>query len=461
MYDLSLTLLVAQQAQRDPREYMPFLQSLNTLPPLRRKFQIDDHLNNNAKALDSLYALGAHDEVERYTVKHSLYRQALKLYRYQSEHLAKVTRLHVSYLTCQSHHLASAMASESVSDYSLASSSYAKCSPPRWREALHCAVMIQPSLPKEELYSLSRQLAKTLDEEQYDYRSAAQIHTDYLDSIPTAARLLCRGSYFAESQRLLSLHNLAEQIPDIVDVALAEKSGEISELMADCRSQLSAQLSRIRELRVKEAEDPLAFFGGDREDQRQDGDVADNISLAATDASTKGGQSLFTRYTGNQSGRFAGTITSNVSRHTSKTRRREERKRARGKKGSVYEQEYLVGSVRRLIDRVNGVHAEVGRLLEGLLRRGGISGMRLRADNVEEVMESVTSQCDVAVNDIWPVEGDSLAVDAEPDRDGVIRPPKGADAVYWESQMETRQRQSSQQSSDTRPLVIRWKCVTG
>ncbi|KAJ5703713.1 hypothetical protein N7493_010851 [Penicillium malachiteum] len=52
---------------------------------------------------------------------------------------------------------------------------------------------------------------------------------------------------------------------------------------------------------------------------------------------------MFTRYTGKTSS----------SRHTSKTRRREERKRAKGKKGTVYEEEYLVNSVRRLMERVN------------------------------------------------------------------------------------------------------------
>jgi elongator complex protein 1 len=464
LYDLHLTLLVAQQAQRDPREYMPFLQSLNELPELRRKFRIDDYLRNYAKALDYLHALAAHEEVEFYTIKHSLYPQALKLYRNNSEHLTTITRLHAIYLTSQSNHLASAMASESLSDYTLASSSYTKCSPPRWRESLHCASMIQPPLPTSKLHSLARQLAITLTEEQRDYRSASQIHADYLDDIPTAARLLCKGSYFADSLRLLSLQNLALQIPDIIDVALAEKSGEITELIADCRSQLNAQVPRIKELRIKKAEDPLAFFGGDPTALEGDvEDIPDNISLAPTNTSTLGGQSLFTRYgnTSNKSTKFGGTVTSRMSRQTSKTRRREERKRARGKKGSVYEEEYLVGSVARLVERVNGAQGEVMRLLEGLLRRG----MRERAENVEEIMEGIVKDCSQAVSEVWAthedgvedtrVSGQGAGDEDEGDAMMAIR-PKGADGVFWESQVETQQLGMGRKAA---PEVKLWKSV--
>src|SRR3569833_2571523 len=57
LYNLDLTLLVAQQSQRDPREYLPFIQSLHTMPELRRKFAIDAHLSHHDKALVHLHAL--------------------------------------------------------------------------------------------------------------------------------------------------------------------------------------------------------------------------------------------------------------------------------------------------------------------------------------------------------------------------------------------------------------------
>ena len=96
--------------------------------------------------------------------------------------------------------------------------------------------------------------------------------------------------------------------------------------MADCKAQLKAQLARILDLRIKKKEDPLSFFSGHNAGYEHV-DTPDNVSVAPTDTSTAGGhRSLFTRYTG-------------TSRVTSKTRRKEERKRARGKEGTVYEEE--------------------------------------------------------------------------------------------------------------------------
>ena len=103
---------------------------------------------------------------------------------------------------------------------------------------------------------------------------------------------------------------------------------------------------------------------------------------------------MFTRYTGNGS---VGTVGTGVSRATSKNKRREERKRARGKKGSVYEEEYLVASVGRLIARIESVRDEVQRLVEGLVRRG----MWERARAVEAAMAEVVGMCKTCIPEVF------------------------------------------------------------
>ncbi|KAF5012920.1 hypothetical protein F66182_15227 [Fusarium sp. NRRL 66182] len=86
-----------------------------------------------------------------------------------------------------------------------------------------------------------------------------------------------------------------------------------------------------------------------------------------------------------------------MTRRTSKTRRREERKRAAGRKGTVYEEEYLVNSVRRLIERVNSTFDETTALIEGLLRRG----MRERAVAVEKALQEVLGLCSSANREVF------------------------------------------------------------
>ncbi|KIX04618.1 uncharacterized protein Z518_05488 [Rhinocladiella mackenziei CBS 650.93] len=428
LYDLELTLLVAQNAQRDPREYIPFLQSLQDLPVLRRRYQIDHHLKKYSRALVSLHALEAHDEVKNYTVKHNLYTKAIDLYKYDTVHLTSTTRLYAEHLSNQSQHSAAATLFESLGDYESAYPLYALAH--RWRESLTCATLVP--LDSQRLFSLATSLATTCADESRDYRSAACIHTDYLNDVPGAARLLCKGSYFAEASRILAMRGLVSEIPLVIHTGLTDKFGEILELVADCKTQLNAQIPRIADLRKKKEEDPLAFYGGDPNlvDANNGADIPDNVSLAATDASTLGGQSLFTRY-GSNAGKFGGTVASNMSRKTSKTKRREERKRARGKKGSVYEEEYLVASVGRLIERVNGVHDEVKRLMRGLLRRG----MRDQAAKVDQVLKDICEQCSKARIEVWQVPQEQGPAETTHDVNGAGR-PSGADGVLWDSQQE-------------------------
>lgn len=460
LYDLDLTLLVAQNAQRDPREYMPFLQSLQALPTLRRQYVIDNHLKKYSKALGSLNEMTEYAEMEAYTVKHDLYIDAIDLLKNSPGQRDRVKRLYADHLSDLSKHAQAAILYESLSDFDSAYPLYALAH--QWREALTCACLA--SVSKTQLEALARSLATTCAEESRDYRSAATIHMDYMEDALGAAELLCKGSYFAEATRILShpehaqLQGFvpAEQLAQIVDLALTRKFGEILELVADCQTQLKSQVPRIEELRVKKAEDPFAFFGG--EVGVSDGvDVPDNISLAPTNASTLGGQSMFTRYGGGAGGsqvstKFGGTVRSDASRKTSKTKRKEERKRAQGKKGSVYEEEYLVASCGRLIERVNGVHEEVRRLVSGLSRRG----FSEQAKKVEEVMESIQAGCEDAVARVWKLAKQANTTKAvngagSGDGNGQLR-PNGADAVLFDSQhaMEDRSRERV-------PEVKAWK----
>lgn len=100
LYNLDLTLMVAQQSQKDPREYLPFLQSLQEMEDTRRKFTIDDHLGRHEKACRHLHELGddVFAEMKSYITKHELYQTALNLYKYNQEKLKIIMGLYATYL---------------------------------------------------------------------------------------------------------------------------------------------------------------------------------------------------------------------------------------------------------------------------------------------------------------------------------------------------------------------------
>ncbi|KAL8798214.1 MAG: hypothetical protein Q9182_006859 [Xanthomendoza sp. 2 TL-2023] len=388
LYDLRLTLLIAQQSQKDPREYLPFLQNLQRMDPLRRRYSIDDYLGRHKKAVRHLCDLSAFEELTRYTRKHGLYQDTLNFYRYDEDKFSSIMQLYAADLKDTSQFKAAATAFHYLNDLTQASECYRLAN--QWQESLSVASLIP--LSGDQLRALATTSAQSAVETK-DFRSAATIFLDYLHDVPSAVRCFCKGYLFTEAFRTITLSSETELLSTVFDNGLAENMASVTELLADCKAQLTAQLPRIQELREKKKEDPLAYLEGDVNEGK---DIPDNVSLAPTDASTTGG-SLFTRYTNRTA---TGTADTGTSRRSSKNRRREERKRARGKKGSVYEEEYLVNSVKRLIDRVNSVSDEAERLVEWLVRRRMVE----RARAVEGGMSDVVGLCEKAVKEVFAIE---------------------------------------------------------
>ncbi|KAI1260790.1 elongator complex protein [Xylariaceae sp. FL1019] len=421
LYHLDLALLVAQQSQRDPREYLPFIQNLHQLPELRRKFAIDDHLDRHNKALSYLQEMHVHKEAQDYTVKHVLYAMALQLYRYDATNLATLRGLYAAYLESKSKFREAGLTYESLHDYAGATRCYRQAGVSCWRECLFVAPQQSPTPSPEVMEELAKTLAEAVYEAK-DYAAAATIHLEHLHSLEAAIPCFCKGYLFADAMRLCIQHQRSDLLPTLLDTGLADALGSSTEFLADCKGQLGAQVPRIAELRRKAAEDPLVFYEGER---AGGGDIPDDVSVAA---SSRAGASLFTRYTGKNAGGSVGTLGTGVSRATSKNRKREEKKRARGRKGTVYEEEYLVNSVRRLVERVETTRPEIERLVEGLVRRGMVD----RARALEQLESEVVAACQQSVGEVFPGKKPEQVEDGEARNEDEFR-PVGADAVLAES----------------------------
>jgi elongator complex protein 1 len=415
LYDLDVTLLVAQQSQKDPKEYLPYLQNLLDQQPLRQRFAIDNDLKRYRKALTHLHAMEEFGELKAFIGKHELYGAAMELYRYDDAKIHELMGLYAQYLSSRNRYEDAGIAYDFVKDYAQAYEAYRSAS--MWRESLASAALVP--VTDSELSTLAQDLAAG-QEESKDFVAAATIYVDYLDDLPTALRLLCKANKFAEAMRLAVQHKKPELIAKVVDQGLVESSASMTELLADMKTQLNEQVPRIRELRQKKAEDPMAFLG---EADDAGGDVPDNLSIAPSEATTSGG-TLMTRYTN----RSTGTLATNATRKTSKNRRREERKRAKGKKGTVYEEEYLVNSVVRLIERLNSTSEDVTSLLHGLMRRA----MRERAVAVEVAMAEVVAACKVSIEQVFDSHAPELVAGVDAQAEGGHR-PWGGQGVHWEA----------------------------
>lgn len=369
LYNLDMSLLVAQQSQKDPKEYLPFLRDLKKMTDKKRRFTIDDHLKNYKKALRSLYSSleageTSLEEFIDYTVRHELYKEAQTLSARSKLVNQQVLEKYASYLYGKTNYLDAAICYESLGMQEKALDAYVIGG--SWRQALTIA-------PTEKVHELSEHLIEIL-QAQHHYKDCGIIYKEYLNDTKHAVEMLCQGYAINDAFRLAD----EQLLKSVISPKLLELYGTMSELANDCKQQIGSQLARLRELREKKTTDPLAFYGNGE----SNADVPDNVSIAASET-TSG--SVFTRYTG----KTGGTAQTGASRRTAKNKRREERKRARGKKGTVYEEEYLMKSLSRLSDRLNDSQNDARALLEGLFRQGYRDHAHILQKQFAEVTETL------------------------------------------------------------------------
>lgn len=344
MYDLKLALAVAQQAQKDPKEYLAFLRAREAEEENRRKFTIDDSLRRYASALSWLVVPGVadDDEVVTFVEAHELHTEALLLPVIDeiSGRRERLLESQAELLLRQGEYAAAGLNYELIGDNHKAFSAYVRAG--SWQRAL--SLDSTPSGLEEVSESLVRQ---------EKWAAAAQVFHYYLRDPIQAISYYCKAFQFDEA---VLCSNQKSELLERVDDGLREQFGSMQELFADCVAQINSQLRRLREVRAQRAQDMLGYGMAGLS-------VADDVSVAGTETTVAA--SYMTRYTD----KTGGTAQTGASRRTQKNRRREERKKARGRKGTVYEEEYLVASTGRLIDRLIHTQPDAKLLAAGLKRR--------------------------------------------------------------------------------------------
>lgn len=87
MYDFNVVMFVAQKSQKDPKEYIPFLNDLKGFEENYRKFKIDQHLKRFDRALEHIVNCGVEklDECLELIAEHGLHTKALRLFKRDHE----------------------------------------------------------------------------------------------------------------------------------------------------------------------------------------------------------------------------------------------------------------------------------------------------------------------------------------------------------------------------------------
>lgn len=346
IYKPRLALLVAEQAQMDPKEYLPFLKARDEEPEALSKYNIEVYLKNYEKALEHLLRFkGSTDEqIVEFVEHHGLHAEALSWIRGSNRPCERIILERQAELLLQkADYTKSGENYEILEMYSSAINAYVLGR--QWRRALALA-------NDAERMEVVARLAEAAEGNK-DYGSAATLYAYFLKEPKRAIECYCMANMFDDAL----LHSRLHDLMDYTGQLLRESFGSFQEFISDCQQQVSSQLRRLREVREKRGENVLGF-----DNLEGPPDDFDNLSIAGTETTNA---SAFTRYTDKSS---VNTAATNATRRTVKNKRRLERKKARGKKGSVYEEDYLISSTTRLVERLSTNRKDIEQLVSALNR---------------------------------------------------------------------------------------------
>ncbi|KAI8318041.1 IkappaB kinase complex, IKAP component, partial [Martensiomyces pterosporus] len=371
LYDLPLALLVAQRSQRDPREYLAALGNLNALPSEEyRRYKIDAQLGRSALALEHLFAsyteaCGSSDtsrpfksegelwsEISVFVGEKELFEAAIGL-------LAGHPRFGDMCRQLGDHQASKREWSQAASSY-LLGSAYVQAidafvQAKDWRAALATASSAESQCSIQAIHDIATKASAVLADHHL-FLDAATVLLDYTEDDEDAVELLVKGGHWQESMRASLLRGRADLLETTIQPGIVEAYRSIVEDIEEISEGFRAKVARLEEVRSKPLEmqiSRMAMLAG--ADGGADGSL-DNIDVMSDTTSMASQFSTFSATVTNASSRMTGS----TARKISKNKRKAERRKVRGKKGSVYEEAYLVDSLSKLIDRVR-VHQSAVR----------------------------------------------------------------------------------------------------
>ncbi|KAH6585500.1 hypothetical protein BASA50_001109 [Batrachochytrium salamandrivorans] len=361
MYDFALVLMVAQHSQKDPREYLPFLSTLQKMPMYLQRFNIDDHLARHVSAVHNLSKAGDEhiEQLIRYIKQHELYKIGITLYPDNSKHhktmLLEFARFHSN----NSQYDEAGMLFEMAGEHSDALEAYTAAG--LWKEAY--TVAVEMGITQPDLENMAESLIEILTE-QHDLLAVSRICIDILSDPTRAVSALVMGHHWKDSVLVATVHRLLSLKDKVIHPALLKATNQVLDETKEMIITFDKQRSRLAQVREEKLRKQAAIdAGGVPDDRLDDIDMFSDTSSMAT-----------TRITGSVTNSRASMMSSRTGR-TSKQRRKMARRRAAGKEPG-FEDEFLISSLATMVERSRTLATDIGAMLRALVSFGEVSNAR-------------------------------------------------------------------------------------
>ncbi|MGH0154270.1 UNVERIFIED_CONTAM: hypothetical protein FKN15_027277 [Acipenser sinensis] len=371
-YDFDLVVMVAEKSQKDPKEYLPFLNTLKKMETNYQRYTIDKHLKRYKKALHHLSKCGQEHFAEFLNLvrDQKLYNEALKMYPVESQEYKEVSCAYGEYLCEQQHQEQAGLLFSRCGETQRALDAFVSST--SWQHALCMAAKL--GFPEDKLANLARSLAEKLLE-QRRHSEAALLLEQYAKDCEEAITALIEGATWDEALRLVYLYNRQDILETNLKPALLEAHNNQTSFVESQKTiflRHKNRLAVVRELKEKARQELL------------DSDLFSEASSVMTAS--------------NMSSKYSHS-NSKISARSSKNRRKAERKKHSLKEGSPLEDVALLQALGEIVRSVNKLTGEVHSLLKALV----FFGYDSQALKLQQTLEETLLLMDKSIPEIWQV----------------------------------------------------------
>ncbi|PON49463.1 IKI [Parasponia andersonii] len=360
LYDLNLAAIVALNSQRDPKEFLPFLQELELLPLDLMRYNIDLKLCRFEKALKHIVSAGDAyyaDCMNLMKQNPQLFPLGLQLISDPAKK-SQILEAWGDHLSDEKHYEDAATTYLCCTSLEKALKSYRCCG--NWSGVLTVAGLLK--LGREEIIQLAHELCEEL-QALGKPGEAAKISLEYCGDVNNGLSLLISAREWEEALRVALMHNRQDLISEVKTASLDCASalfGEYEEGLEKVGKYLARYLA-VRQRRLLLA----------AKIQSEEQAMTDLDDDAASEASSNlSGMSAYTM--GSRNSR----VTSISSSATSKARDiRRQRKRGKIRPGSAGEEMALVDHLKGMAPTA-GAKRELKSLLLCLAMLGEVEIVR-------------------------------------------------------------------------------------
>lgn len=371
MYDFQLVLFVAQKSQKDPKEYIPFLNELNKLDKSYAKFKIDCHLKRYGKAIKHIAALcddeAKFDEAIEVTKKHELYEDALASFAGDEKCYRRICVLFGDHLRVKGKLLDASLLYERGGEFQQALSGARNTLD--WQR---CLVLGKKcGFGEDEMKDLAVKLTSSL-RESGRFKEASELFRRFQsDDLATLVEILAQGRMFSEAILQVTLSGQDELIEASIKPQLKLQVASAIEFINDQRQQYLEQKDRllsVRQEKLRKIQSPQDF---------DDEAFSDTTSLMSSQNSR----------------------TTTRTFKTSKTRRKHEKKLLNMKEGNKFEDIALVDSIWKLVHSI--IAHDYQHMVKELLKNAVELKLDDEARTLQKAFKELLLLLKHTVKEIW------------------------------------------------------------